>query len=96
MYAARDEGRLIGYIVFVLAHLPHYKTVLCADMDLFYLAPDHRQGMAGYRLLKHARAALIEEGVQRIRYRTKAHASYAPLLERLGATPTELLYEEAC
>ena len=95
VFSARDDGVLVGYAVFVVAYMLHYKTVLTADLDLMFLSKPHRAGMIGFKLFKFARQALIDMGCQRIRWRTKTAQSFGVLLERMGAVETERVYEES-
>jgi hypothetical protein len=92
VYTARDNGKLVGYGVFVVSGHLHYKTSLTAESDLLYIHPDYRKGMAGYKLVKFCHGKLHDSGVQRIMWRMKPHRNFSRLIERLGGKLHEYVY----
>lgn len=92
VYTARDNGKLIGYGVFVVDTHLHYLNSLTAESDLLYIHPDYRKGMDGYKLIKFCHAQLHGSGVQRIMWRMKPHRNFSKLIERLGGRLHELVY----
>jgi GNAT superfamily N-acetyltransferase len=90
---ARVEAKLVGYhFVFVFPHL-HYFSTAWAESDMFWLAPEHRKGLVGYRLLKIVRDRLKQAGVKKHSFRTKLHIpSMERMLARLGYKPIETVY----
>jgi GNAT superfamily N-acetyltransferase len=40
--SARDEDKLVGYVVDFIQFHPHYKTVKTAITDAYYIAPEYR------------------------------------------------------
>ncbi len=92
--ALRDSGELIGYFVgFVMPGL-HYKTCLTCIMDIFYVRPDKRKGMAGIRLFKTVEKELRRRGVKRWVVGSKLHADASILFERLNFCPIETYYSK--
>lgn len=89
---ARGDGFLVGYVGFIISRALHYRTLLCAEPDLLWLAPEERLGSAGFRLLKAAEAAVIALGVKRIGGRCKLHKDLGMLFDRAGYRPIERSY----
>jgi hypothetical protein len=89
----RVDGDLVGYhFLTVYPHL-HYAKTWWAETDIFWLHPDHRQGLTGYKLLKLPRDWLRAAGVKHHTLRTKLHIpSFEPILQRLGYVPIETVY----
>lgn len=88
----RDDGRLVGYMVMVIARARHYKTLLMASEDIHYLLPEYRKGLAGYRMIAKTVAAMKARGVHLTTLRTKAAKSHATLFERLDGELSDLVY----
>ena len=94
-YTARAEasGELIGYAVFVVRRALHYITSLQAMSDVVYLAPEHRGGLVGMRMLRYAEEQLRAEGVQVVLHHAKlGHPALARCLERMGYAPQDVVY----
>ena len=92
---ARSNGVLVGYACFFLIQNLHYKSLFVADPDIFWLAPEHRKGSAGFRLLRFAEDRLAEIGVNRVLLRTKlGEKDLARLFDRLGYIPIERLHSK--
>lgn len=91
VFAARIDGRLVGYSVFVVRRHFHYRTVRIAVNDLIYIAPAHR-GRLAMRLIRGAEPELVARGVAKIFYGVKAWLDFGPLLKRLGYAPMETVW----
>ena len=89
---AREKGNLVAYSVHLVSSNLHYKDLLIADGDIFWLAKPHRKGLAGLKLLKAAEANLRKLGVQKIFNKVKLHKDVGVIFERLGYTPIERVY----
>ena len=87
--ARDDDERLQGYVLYVTMPHLHYKSTLHAFMDVLYLAPMHRKGLAGYRLLTWAESTLRARGVRKVFMGGKMHYDLAPIYARLGYTEIE-------
>jgi len=88
----RDDGKLVGYHVSLVRPHLHYSSSLTAYVDMYFLHPDYRGGMAGYKMFKCVEAVLKLRGVQRIYTGTKLHKDMGKLFERLGYNETERLF----
>lgn len=56
---ARSDGEIVGYSSYLMVPNLHYRTMLVADCDIFYLAPEHRRGMTGIQLLRAAERHIL-------------------------------------
>lgn len=90
--AAREDGELVGYVFAIVTPHLHYRTTLCSNYDLFWLAPEHRKGWAGYRLLKEAEKMLKACGVVKAFGQTKVWHDVTPIYKRMGWKPVETVF----
>jgi GNAT superfamily N-acetyltransferase len=88
---ARAEGQLVGYVVGILKPHLHYATTLHYHMDVLWLHPQWRQGLAGYRLLQAVERTVQQRvgGMVKILLGTKQHYDLSTLYARLGYTEIE-------
>lgn len=89
LHTARVDGKLVGYAGWLLHWMLHYKHTLAAMNDVLYLAPEHRRGLAGVRLIKYSEAQLKAAGVDRILWHVKTDHDWSPILHRLGYSTEE-------
>ena len=82
----KEDGKLIGYIIFFMMPHLHYKTCLTAFEDIYFLKKEYRKGRVGLKMFQFAEKLLKEQGVQRILYNTKVHSDNSSLFEYLGFT----------
>lgn len=79
----RCDGVLVGYhISLVRRHL--HRAVLTAYTDAFYLDPNHRKGMVGYKMFTYATETLKRRGVKWIYSGTKLKKDISKMLEHQG------------
>ncbi|MEK6591541.1 MAG: hypothetical protein AABZ67_00530 [Pseudomonadota bacterium] len=64
-FVCRVDGALAGYVWFFLNDHIHYKTLLHATCDVFYLRPGMRRGLTGYTLFRLAEKALAQVAKER-------------------------------
>ena len=93
---ARDGEILAGYVFFVVAPLPHYRTHLAAHDDAHYLSPEYRNGWNGVRLIRAAEQALKEKGVSRVSFhhKNRADINRGAVFKRLGYAPVETIWSK--
>jgi GNAT superfamily N-acetyltransferase len=89
-FAARRDGRLIGYAIYFVKHNPHYQASLQASQDILYLDPDHRG--QGLRFVRWCDEQLAAEGVQAVYHHVKASHNFGPALARMGYELVDLIY----
>lgn len=85
VYTARDGGTLVGYSVWLINWHLHYKFMLVASNDVFYVRPDRRAPRVALRLIEFSEERLREAQVDRVVYHVKyGKVDFSPLLQRLG------------
>jgi hypothetical protein len=89
---ARRDGVLVGYVNYIISRNLHYRSLLVAEGDIFWLAPECRKGTAGIRMLRCAEGVLKEGGVNKIVNKVKLHFDIGVLFERMGYKPIERIY----
>jgi len=92
IHTIRDDGKLVGYSIWMLRQHIHYKDSFTASSDVLYIAPTHRKGMLGYRFIKWTTEEIKKRNPQRIMFHVKPFLDYGHLLERLGANYFEKVY----
>lgn len=60
----REEGEIVAYLICFIAPGLHYKDCLTCSPDIFFVAPEKRNGMAGVRLFQAVKKELIRRGVK--------------------------------
>lgn len=90
----REDGRIIGYYWGFIAPGLHYASCLTAQMDIFFVHPEHRNGRAGTILFRAVERDLRRRGVQRWFVGTKLHRDCSALFKRLGFTPVETYHSK--
>ena len=90
---AREDGKIIGYCVFIVMPHMHYQDCLFAMNDVIFVSKKYRHGSVGTKLLMFAKEELTKLGVDRACLHVKVNHDFSPLLERLGFTKTEYNYE---
>jgi GNAT superfamily N-acetyltransferase len=89
---AREAGRMVGYMLFIVRPHPHYADVLCGFEDAYFLAPAHRKGWTGIRLIRESMRYLKARGVQRVFIHTKLSKDVGRALKFLGLAHTDEIY----
>lgn len=94
IYAARVDGKLVGYSVYFLKHNLHYKSSFQAVQDVLFIDPEYRKGSLGAKLIKACDVELAQEGVQVVYHHVKAAHNFGPLLERMNYKLVDLIYQK--
>lgn len=83
VYAALQEGQVIGFITVLAPVLPHYSAVV-AVTESFFVAAAHRKSGAGLRLLKAAEDCARFVGSPGLLVSAPAGGRLAEVLSRRG------------
>lgn len=89
--AVRDDGKLIGYLMFMLSPDMHYGG-LAAIEDIYYLKPEYRGRMIGSRMFSEFESEARRFGAWKMMVSTKVHKDNSSLLERHGMVEHEKIY----
>ncbi len=91
-YIVRNEDSIIvGYANFILQRHLHYEELFALN-DVFYLLPEYREGMLGYKFIKFIEKELDYNHVRIIVWSVKPQKDYSKLLIRLGYGLLEMNY----
>jgi GNAT superfamily N-acetyltransferase len=89
----RHEGALIGYTSSLVGPALHASHLCCAYLDVYYVAPDHRQGGTARRLFEATEAVWQRRGVTRA-YCMAPDALLSRWVHRQGWQVEALLYHK--
>jgi hypothetical protein len=88
-FTARDaEGTLIGYAGFFVREHLHHKHLKIASHDVLFVAPSHREGATGLRLMAYANGELAREDVSLVTHVAHVGSPFGAMLERLRYVPS--------
>lgn len=90
--ARNEEGELVGYYVAFVEPHRHYKQVMTAFADLYYLHPDYRQGTEGLKFMRAMEEELTKRGVVVLFTTTTTREDKSAVLERLGYHKVEMKF----
>lgn len=94
MVTVRDDKKLVGYFITVITNDLHYRTVVTATTDIFFLLKEYRKGFAGYKLFKILEDTLKCKGVTKIHTGCKVSLDISPMLYRLGYKEIEKTFSK--
>lgn len=92
VHVARDDGKCIGYHLWIVSLHLHYKKSLTAHSDVLFILPEYRKGMFGAKFIKWSLEEIKKRKPQRILFHVKPSLNYGPILERMGAHIFETAY----
>lgn len=92
---ARDQGRLIGYIIcFVMPHFHYKSSGLTALADMYFILREYRKGGLGVRMFREMETGLRERKVVRAHMSCKVHEDHTKLFEGMGWTLTDYTFSK--
>lgn len=93
MLVAEHDGDLAGMLCLHLDAATFTPEVIAGEV-VWWVAPEHRGGMCGVRLVKAGEAAAMERGatVSRMAVLGSSPEEAGAMLQRLGYAPTETIY----
>lgn len=93
---ARSAGRVVGYHIAIVERLLHYREILAAQGDVYFLKREFRNGRNALRLFEAANTTLAARGVQ-IQYdvtKLSPGNDHHELLTHLSYSPVERRYSK--
>lgn len=94
VYTARQDEKLIGYAVWLVAPHLHYQDTIKAMNDILYVDPDKRGGSVGIQLIKFSEKMLKEIGVNSIALHIKKSFDWGNVAVKMGYECTESNFEK--
>ncbi len=92
--ALQDAGRLVGYWTAFIAPGLHYGGCLTATLDMWFVAPDHENGVATMLLMRAVEREYRRRGVKRSFVGEKIHRPCGRLYRAFGYAPVETHYSK--
>lgn len=80
----RDDGTMIGYVIFVVLQHFHSRTWRAAFEEGLHLTQEYRKGTLGIRMLAFAEMVLTELGVRRVYLTERPQVAVDKLYLRRG------------
>lgn len=90
VYAARDEGKLIGYAGFFVSPHMQYQDTVVAINDVLFLHPAYRKGVCGMKFIRFCDAEIAKHA-EKIVWSVKTRIDYSAILRRLGYREEEIV-----
>ena len=91
--AVRDEDKLIGYSVTMIAPSLHYKDHLFAVNDVLFISKEYRKARVGFRLFKFMKECFEKKKVSIVHFHVKVDHDFSDLLEFMGYKQIEKIFE---
>lgn len=92
---AREESeKVVGYCITLLQNSMHYKDIVYANNDVFYVCPEYRGKMTGVRLLDMALGDAKSQGASVYFMTAKSEHKFDKLLERKGFSGSEVIWSK--
>jgi predicted GNAT superfamily acetyltransferase len=94
LFAHADDGTLVGYSINFLSVNMHSAETLVLQNDALYLAPQHRKGFAGIRLMRDTEQAARDAGAKLMVWHAKEQTNLDRLLIAQGYGVLDVLYSK--
>lgn len=92
VFTIRDDGKLIGYGIFLLGYSLDRRTLKQAHEGGFFLLPEYRLGRIALKFLEYCDNRLSEDGVNMVIYQSPVGAAFGEILSRRGYTKVDEVY----
>lgn len=83
LFTARDNGRLIGQLGFIVYRSRHTQTQTASE-DFFYVRDENRGAGVANDLMRYALMELRDEGIDQVTFSDKQPSDLEPFLKRFG------------
>mgnify|MGYP001555473404 FL=1 len=94
LYTARDEGKLIGYIVVLLIEPLTTKSEVVGYFEAAFVDRPNRQSRLGLEIFRFAESCLKKEGVTRVIANSSAKNPIGKFLEKMGYKELDTKYDK--
>lgn len=91
---ARDDGKLVGYVLLMGCEMNHHKGMWHASTDVVYVHPEYRGKEKGVfaQMMKLAHEECKSKGVDFLSVAVNPNYDFSGSLEEIGAVCTEKCY----
>ncbi len=89
-----ENDKMVAYSVNFIGHHLHYADLVYAENDVLFLAPAHRKGRLGLRLIKETEQRAKARGARMMVWHAKQDTSLERLLPRLGYGVQDVLFSK--
>lgn len=94
LVTAREDGKLVGYCMSLIALHLHNKQCLMGYNDVLFLKPLHRKGYTAKKMISFAEECLRKKGIILYYISVKLEHDFGKLLSRMDYIPVERVYEK--
>jgi hypothetical protein len=92
LFTMRQGTDMLGYMIVMFSNHLHYKNNVFAYVDVLFIDPNWRKGLAAVKFMKWVEARVKEFGADVMTYHIKTFHDYPALFKRLGFDEIEVLY----
>ena len=82
IFTAREEGRMVGYLICILMHSQQRKSLRMAHEEAFYVDPDFRRNGTATKLMEFAEESLKPEADIIMYHAPEANPAFGLLLKK--------------
>ena len=93
-FTVKDNGKLVGYMVFNVDFHLHYKDDLYAIADVLFLHPNYRKKLIGFEFINYCEKALKDANVSVVILNMKTSLPFDKLCESMGYDYVERIYSK--
>jgi len=91
---AYDGADIVGYSVNIISQNLHYSHLTMANNDLIFVAPSHRTGRTGMRLIDETERVAAKRGARMMLWHAKEDTPLARILPRTGCKVQDILFSK--
>jgi GNAT superfamily N-acetyltransferase len=94
LIVCREEGLIVGFLIYFVAYHPHHQRVLCAQCDTLATRVDRRGKGIGKKLIEFGEKLLKARGVQMVAHNYRTCYDAEPLFPKIGYKLEEHSYRK--
>lgn len=91
---ACEDGKLVGFALYVTLMAPHHKSLKVAECDTLAVHADHRNRGIAQAIYYEAEEELRKQGVKRVVNRFRTCYNVEPIFPRLGFWLEEMVFHK--
>ncbi|HEY5993656.1 MAG TPA: GNAT family N-acetyltransferase [Gallionellaceae bacterium] len=91
---AYREEEIVGYSINFIGQHMHYSGLRYAHNDALYVAPEHRGGRLGLRLMRETERLAKEKGARMMMWHAKTDTTLEKLMTRTGYAVQDIIFSK--